>query len=127
MATEQHIARRAVLKGAPAALVAALTAGDVNAACTIAMAETPIMALFREWQAAWDASMVYDLTDAEREVHVDEQLRIEELIVALPALNAADFVAKVTTASSYGGFGLPYFLDEPEFWAEARAVLGVAA
>lgn len=101
MATNQHIARRAVLKGAPAAIVAALAAGDVDAAVTALLdppAETPVMTAYREWQVYRDwlnGPATDGLTNAEFDALCNKRRDMEFAMFALPNAGLRDAALKL--------------------------------
>ena len=83
--------------------------------------ETPVLRLFREWEAMCAAhdAMPGDIPDEA----FYERHALELRMLSTPSTCAADFAAKVVAVTHWGGCAL----DEcgaPEIWAEARQLLG---
>lgn len=112
--------RRDMMKAAPVALCAATVS---TAAFT---AETPIMALFREWQHLEAYSRSPDLSDNELEAATEKALALEDLMMDLPSQTMQDMAAKICAFTSFGVFALTDGVA-PEFWAEAHLLLGSTA
>lgn len=115
--------RRQLLKLAPVVLAA----GAVPVAA-VAAEETPVMKLFREWEAAMadmDArkETISDADWVALDCHIDG---LEEKIMDEPAQNGRDFIAKIVSWSHGGVFPLPKDPSDA-FWAEARALVVGAA
>ncbi|WP_420023243.1 hypothetical protein ACN9JG_00050 [Cereibacter azotoformans] len=109
--------RRAVL-ASPLALAA------VPAAIAQAQPhETPVLRLFREWEAmhARNDALPGDVPDA----MLDELLSLEQELRSTPSEGVADFAAKVVAFTFWGGATLSEDYA-PEIWEEARALLGSA-
>ena len=115
--------RRALLKLAPAAIVATPAA----ALCS-ADTETPVMRLFREWEVVTRivvaASDDDDMSDDEFEVVSQRQTDIEDEIARTPPENLRDFAAKMFARSSGAKMDLPREDDCLGLWAGARALVG---
>lgn len=90
--------------------------------------ETPVMALFREWKAAFDrANCAAGLSDDEFETENAKVTCLVERMMSLPATDARDVCAKLT-AFTYDG---EFFVDDDgtmsgPMLAEARALIGGA-
>ncbi|WP_374327306.1 hypothetical protein [Paracoccus pantotrophus] len=118
--------RRDLMRLAPAALVA----GAAPPAGAAGVEETPVMRAFREWKAASD-----DLKDPKWDLmSVEEQDRacgrvskMQDAILNIPAQDQRDFILKVMACTYFGEHGLPDHGERPDFWAEARALIGGAA
>lgn len=104
------------LAAAPAAAI--LGAGSVCAAATV----TPVMRKYRKWveYTAWINTEACDLPEPEWEEAVNRHSDMEDDLIATPAENAVDVIAKITAYSNFGQNGLP---KNPILWAEARALL----
>lgn len=118
--------RRQLLRTAPlAALSASLVAGNVNEAvalCFADPAETPVAALFREWEAIMERKKA-GLTDQQIEALLDRQIEIEDRMMETAAQSRSDWIMKVMAYSTLGESGLPDHKDRPDLWAEARALV----
>lgn len=116
-----QINRRCLLSLAPAALA-------VGAAPAMAMqvAETPVMRAYREWEAA-DADLQHPKWDERSNEDQDAACALlsamMDEILAIPALNARDFIMKVMACTCMGENGLPDERQDPQLWAEARALI----
>ncbi|WYK04477.1 hypothetical protein DWF04_015835 [Cereibacter sphaeroides f. sp. denitrificans] len=107
--------RRAVLIGLPLA-AAALAVPLV----TKASEETPVLRLFREWQALNDR---IDAFDGDTPDTMLEELSALELRLRItPSVGVADFAAKVA-AFTHWGHAVICEDYAPEIWAEARMML----
>ena len=119
--------RRALLKLAPAALVA--SAVPVAALAAADPVDTPVMRLYREWEAVSKACDTVGRepetpeNDAAYEALLEQQGNIETALMKAPCTCAADFAAKVIAWSSCGVYALPDEKSDPAFWAEARALI----
>lgn len=101
MATPTHTARRALLKGALAAPLAASLGG-----VALASPETPIQRLFRQWEALGELYKAPHITDEEIEGLDAQRWPVEDLILTEPATNLRDFAIKVLVNTVEGTFGL---------------------
>lgn len=111
--------RRQLLKLAPAALA-------VGAAPALAVEETPVMKLFREWEPLYQfvgTSASNGMPEEEWNQLHDRVWDIADLIVSTPAQTAQDFIAKVICNTVWGEHGLPDEGQNPSLWAEARALV----
>ncbi|MFC3060363.1 hypothetical protein [Paenirhodobacter populi] len=116
--------RRDLLCVAPLALLPITAPGQADAT------ETPVMRLFRAWQAAeaeecaaYRAHPDTPKGDAICEAMRKRRTDIEDRMMATPCVTAQDFTAKVAAWTSFGVFGLPSEREAPGFWAEARALV----
>lgn len=114
--------RRALLNLASAALAA--TATPAAALCIADPADTPVMRLFREWEAADRAAHLSTGDECDR--LLDARFQIELRLIEAPAHTAADVLMKIIAWTSYGDAGIDG-LDTHGVWAEARALVGGAA
>jgi hypothetical protein len=91
--------------------------------------ETPVMRKFREWQAASAAANNAPgaMPDEEHGALVSAQVAIENELIAMPATNEQDFIAKVFAYTAEGWNGLPSNAEMPDLWAEAKRFVGGAA
>ncbi|MBT0780586.1 hypothetical protein [Paracoccus sp. pheM1] len=116
--------RRALLAAGPAALVAA----PASALCIIDPAETPVMRLFREWEAhtriVISACDDHDMPEDEFEELSQRQTDIEDEIARIPPQNLRDFAAKMFARSTGGKMDLPREEDCPGLWAGVRDLIG---
>ena len=111
--------RRQLIAAAPAIMAFPMASSG--------QAETPIMALFREWQRLHDYlnyGAGCSLPEAEHEVGCNELTAIEDRIEAYPAQNAQDIIAKLLSWSSYGDFDIS---TNEAFWEEARTFVEAPA
>lgn len=113
--------RRELLKSAPA--IAAGFALPVAAAPS----ETPVMRAFREWQAYTAWLNAAPMSDDEMAAATNVMTDMEDALMAIPAENAQDFIAKVVAYAHNGWNGLPCADAMPELWAEANRLIGGAA
>lgn len=114
--------RRSLLKALPAAVVAG--AAPAAALCIADPAETPVMRLFREWEAAVAAhgAMSDDQHEASDEAY-SQICDIESEMLREPCQTAQDFTAKIIAWTGEGVHTLPDATDNPGLWAEARALV----
>lgn len=92
-----HPTRRSLLRAAPALLAPSVLAGPA-----LAETDTPILRLFREWdalQAYWNGA-----PEDEEDALLAEDTRLESAIEAEPVTCLADLAAKIVVASCYGDF-----------------------
>lgn len=121
MATHVLTTRRALLTSAP---VAAVTTAPVAYA---AEGETPIMRLFREWdaaQAAEDAAYAAGESDENCDAKSNIRSALEKQMMATPSEDARDFLCKIAAQTAFGAFSLDDDERNPALWAEARALIG---
>lgn len=115
----QTITRRAAL-ATPLALAATIPAAESQPQ------ETPILRLFREWQALDDVldALPSDIPEEVLESMIDDLHTLEEHLLDTPSQGALDIVAKASVAAR---FGLSSGTDHDHLmWAEARELLGRA-
>lgn len=87
------------------------------------MTQTPVISLFRKWEAAQVPANEKGLSEAEVATRVEVMDRLEREIIATPGTCPADFAAKVIACTYEGCNGLPDKNAAPQLWAEARALL----
>jgi hypothetical protein len=125
--TPQHAApevtysRRTLLRATPALLAPAILPSSALASNALAQgisADTPILALFREWEAAEVAANDPSASEDEQDASIDLSCEIEKRIVAEPVTCLLDLAAKIVANSSYGDFKL-----DASVVAEAEALL----
>jgi len=87
---------------------------------------SPIMGMFREWQAKYERACAPTLPYQEVDSILDECRELERRMLAIPASSAGDFAAKLLAITSYGEYSLE---DDAggRFMAEARALAGLEA
>lgn len=110
--------RRDAILGAACA-----TAACIVAERTRAEAETPVMQLFRKWEAAFAASRAYEGNDEDEVDRLsDVYIEIEDRMMAVEAQTAQDVFAKVWAYTSGGVSSLPDRAHPigATFWAEAQ-------
>lgn len=121
--TSAQINRRALLSALPAAALvpAAALSGEVLPPIT----ETPVMRLFREWDAIYQFQNgeTGHLTDDEFNTYSDRRIEMEDRVLGMPVEGPSDFAAKVVMLTNYGDHDLRSPEYYPEFWAEARALV----
>jgi hypothetical protein len=127
MASANNMPRRGVLKAVLSApLLMAAPAAALAAADPV---DTPVMRLYREWEAVSKACDTVGRepetpeNDAAYEALLEQQGNIETALMKAPCTCAADFAAKVIAWSSCGVYALPDERSDPTFWAEARALI----
>ncbi len=106
-------------------LLAALPAtGIALAPYTLAFASqpTPILILFREWEAA--RANANGVSDDDCEKFVARMTSLEDQMSEIPSRTVADLAAKIAAYSSWGDFALP---NEPHpIWNDMRQHLSAA-
>ncbi|UMA64619.1 hypothetical protein LVO79_16700 [Roseivivax marinus] len=65
--------------------------------------QTPIQKMFHEWKAVHTEART--CPDEDSEATTEEMVRIEDAMLEVPSVTAADFAAKVIAYTSYGDFG----------------------
>ncbi|MGP2491056.1 hypothetical protein ACTDI4_05440 [Mesorhizobium sp. PUT5] len=120
------INRRSALAVTGAGLTAALAGVSASVAATAEPQPSPIMGLFREWEAKYAQTSDPAPSDEEVDRILDECRELERRMLAIPASSAGDFAAKLLAITSYGQYSLE---DDAggSFMAEARALAGVEA
>lgn len=121
--------RRALFKAIPAAIVA--SAAPAAALCVVDPAETPVMRLFREWQAAdaaeakvWAGGPDWDAPEVKA---ASERIcGIMDRIHVTPAITPTDMLVKLCVMADFGQ-GEYLGADSDAIWDEALAMLEVAA
>lgn len=116
--------RRDVLTAGAVTLVTPLVPVAAQAAT-----ETPVAALYREWQAAFDhEKAVYAASDDFCEDPLCTEasarlLEIEDKMLAAPSRDAQDWLLKLWAVSEGGDLAMTRACDQT-LWAEARALVG---
>ncbi|KFI24210.1 hypothetical protein CG51_18595 [Haematobacter missouriensis] len=130
-ATLEEPTRRALLNMAIAAPVAGMIHMGLNSGGTGSMSaaglgpeETEVMQWFRRWLNVTARMHALPAGSPAFDGLLDEQTGIEDSLLAIPAENARDFVAKVYAYTNRGEVGLPNHNEIAELWAEARALIG---
>lgn len=115
--------RRNFLLAAPVACIPA--AAQCTSLSTVD-SETPIAALFREWQRLTVAAEDRSLTDDECDAMCDLRSEVETQMNAIPARDAMDVLMKVAAFTEFGVYGIDGtpFVD---CWAEMRDLVGGGA
>lgn len=115
--------RRDFLLVAPAACIPAAVQG---ASLSTVESDTPIAALFREWQRLTAAAEDRSLTDDECDAMCDLRSEVERRMNAIPARDAMDVLMKVAAFTEFGVYGIDGtpFVD---CWAEMHDLVGGAA
>lgn len=115
------LSRRALLKAAPALAL-------VGAAPTMAQADTPVVALFREWKAHNDwlnNHAVNHVDDDEFDALCDHDMDMINALISTPAQNMHDLCLKLIVGTDYGQFTVYAKLTGAELLKqEARALIG---
>lgn len=120
------VTRRNILA---APLLAAMAGSYAEGARAAVPAETPVMALFREWKRidARAKAYTYDPADGDNEDVVLDHLfyndrdAVEDRMMAEQSQTAQDMAAKMVVAHCFGELSC---LDwDGRFWAEARALV----
>ena len=112
------VTRRSLLRASPTLLAPCILAGPA-----LAEVETPIMRLFREWDAAEaevnasDWPLDEDLDEAVEGIHSLEERIASERVTCL-----ADLAAKLIVSTGWGDFG-----PDKELVAECEAILAGGA
>lgn len=123
-----QITRRNLIAAAP---LAGLSAASLSSVGNAAVAETPIMALYREWQTLFAAEAQIPDTDSddvspEWTAARERTAAVEQRIAALPCSTPLDWIIKISLATGSGAFACP--ADEWRgLWKEARALIGGAS
>lgn len=132
--TVQPTSRRALLKGAalltavPVAAVGGVPVFDVVGEPEPIIPESPIMRIYRQWEAlldeteiAWEAvkEQGIEAEDAVYAAREPDRRRIEEALLAEPATTLHDLAAKVVVLTGEGGWAIP---DETVL--ECAAIVG---
>lgn len=112
--------RRQLLSAAPFA--AAVIAAPALAESEEAAQETPVEALYRQWEAVTELADAHNnddmMPDEDFEAITQRQTDIEDAIAITPAQNLRDFAMKVYARPTRGICELPRPSHNPEFWAE---------
>ena len=98
--------RRALLTGAAVLSIAPLAASAGAMPFLAVEPQTPIRALFRQWEALIDQASVPGLPDEEAEALDARRYPVEQAIAAEPATDLRDLAIKVLVNTGEGCFGL---------------------
>lgn len=118
--------RRHILKGLPAAI--AVSASPAAALGMGDPAETPVAALFREWQVAFEAEKVA-FSDSDTgecamcQAATEQRMAVEKRLMAAPCNEAGDWALKVMAWTCFGDFSISDSHDGHDLWDEARALV----
>lgn len=114
--------RRAFIAAAPAVALAGTAQAQGMATITIPSPDTPVMALFREWERVRDAYNGHpgDDDDEVATELLDRLYRIEDQISEARSETAADVGRKIVMVETYGDFKSDHF---KALLAEARALV----
>lgn len=111
--------RRQLLRTAPvAAIAAALTSGNTAEAAALALGETPVMRLFREWEVARAA---YNAGEGDDETGWIPMKELEDQILVAPPQTVSDYAAKVVVLNDFASLDDGYWGQT--MLAEARALV----
>ncbi|RHZ91861.1 hypothetical protein D1122_20630 [Cereibacter sphaeroides] len=113
----QTITRRAAL-ATPLAFAA-----TIPAVAEAQPQETPVLRLFREWQALDDVldALPRETSEEVLEGMIDDLYALEDRLLATPSQGALDIVAKASVAARFGlSTGTAH---DHLMWAEARELL----
>lgn len=113
-----QINRRRLLSAIPAVAVLPAMAAVPASAKT----ETPMSALFREWEHIRSLKKA-PMSEDEYDALLDRQIALEDEMIITRAQNASDWAMKIMAYSCLGESGLPDHHDNPALWAEARALI----
>lgn len=94
--------RRTLLVASPALAAAALL--PMASTATAQPMDTPVLALFRQWQDLYRLANRTDIPDEVGDKAGDGLLAVEEAMLAQPCTCLADFAAKVYADTSGGDF-----------------------
>lgn len=112
--------RRQIISAAPAAsligFIPAVAAAD----------ETPVMALFRQWQTVHDFANCEDTPNDVHNAACRELTKLEGLIAGTPSRNSTDVLMKFCSLTEFGGFTLSSQVSD-DIWDEARTFIGGSA
>ena len=99
---------------------------DWNAVHQGAANDSPVMGLYRVWEAAMAKVATETKPDAMGPTITPAFLQLSKThnaLIATPSTCPADFVAKVIALTTFGEIGLPTEPACPALWAEARAFI----
>lgn len=110
--------RRALITAGPVTALAAVIAWRAQAE----PAETPVMALYREWKGLEVAAKTAGNTgdDQADKPYWDALYEVEDRLFLIPAADLADMMIKLGVATGFGEWGIN---NGPTLWAEARALV----
>lgn len=122
-----HVNRRSLMGAALVAPVAMATVAPAGSSC-VAEGQTPVAALFREWQAAKiaeEAAFAASGDDAEGQQEWAARVALEKRLMEAPATSATDWAMKITAWCNFGESASQTEKENPQLWAEARQLVGV--
>ena len=125
--------RRDILKAAPSALMASAVpavATLAGVAPAVAVAETPVMALFREWECLNAAVQAADAAgdDEAFERAIDDRWALEQVLIHEPSQRDQDVLLKIAAWTAGGETDLECENSHlSTVWSEVRALIGGAA
>lgn len=114
------MSRRTLLTALPAS-GAALALPNLTGAATLA--DTPVMALFREWRRLHEAGFG-PMTEEEADEVSDRMSLLAKRMMAVPSDSAADLAAKVIALTGFGTFDLSDGFAS-DFWVELRQLTAI--
>ncbi|MFC0200827.1 hypothetical protein [Paracoccus rhizosphaerae] len=117
--------RRQILTAAPA-----LGCAGIVPATAFAEAETPVMRLYRAWDAAriaWAAAGEGDLTDEDNNRWCEQVYQMADDVLDVPSQGPLDFICKLMAQTCLGEHDIENCPRGSELWAEARELIGGAA
>ena len=91
--------------------------------------ETPVEALFREWEYAHNVEVISfresDTGECEMcEKATDRRMAVEMRLMGTPCENRGDWALKVMAWTCFGDFEINDHDGRHDLWAEARALVG---
>lgn len=82
------------------------------------------MRLFREWEVMLRIeNNSLDLDEEAFDTLVSKRSDHEAVMMQEPCQTATDWIIKVTVWTDYGGFNIQDRAENPQLWAEARALV----
>lgn len=112
------VTRRALITAAPVIALAAVLASGAEPEET----QTPVMALYREWERLLSDAERYGVTgdDMADDRYWADVYDVEDRIFATPATDRGDMMIKICVATGFGQWGINH---GKQIWAEARALV----
>lgn len=95
-----------------------------------AKVETPVMRLYREWDAArasWQAAVEGQMADEESNRWCETVARMADDVLDAPSQSPMDFICKLMAQTFHGDHEISSCPRGDELWTEARAMIGGAA
>lgn len=87
--------------------------------------DTPVMALFRQWQEAFRLGNDLSNSVEASEAWGSRMSEIEDEMLSIPSQTMGDVAAKIAAWTSFGDFTLSDTSDQ-RIWDEIKALVGVA-